>query len=202
MKNRYFIYRILLSILLLTTTLAVFSQQLYFSKESNVKFFSDAPLENIEAVNNKSNAVLNIQSNEIAIKIDMRRFEFPNKLMQEHFNENYLETNRFPYATFKGKINREIDWSKPQNTSVSVVGEMDMHGVQKTIIIDGRLYADPKNKIINMETNFKILLADYNIRVPNITLLKISDKVDINAQFKLFSTTNKNVEVTSKSKLL
>ena len=200
MKNKYFIYRTLLSIFLLFSALSAFSQQLYFSRESNVRFFSDAPLENIEGINNNSSAVINIQNNEIAVKIDMRYFEFPNKLMQEHFNEHYLETNRFPYATFKGKINKGIDWSKLQNTSVSVTGEMNMHGVQKMLIIDGRLSADPKNKTINIEANFKISLAAYDIKVPNITLLKISDKVEINAQFKLYSTANKNVEITSKSR--
>lgn len=200
MKNKYLINTMLLSIFLLISILPVFSQHLYFSKESNIRFFSDAPLENIVAVNKSSNAVLNTQNNEMAIKIEMRNFEFPNKLMQEHFNEHYLETSRFPYATFKGKINKEIDWRKTQNTSVSVSGEMSIHGVQKMLIIDGRLFSDPKNNTISMDANFKISLADYGIKIPNITLLKISDKVDVNAQFKMSSITNKNLEITSKSR--
>ena len=200
MKNKYLINTMLLSIFLLISILPVFSQHLYFSKESNVRLFSNAPLEDIVAVNKSSNAVLNTQNNEVAVKIEMSRFEFPNKLMQEHFNEHYLETDRFPYATFKGKINKEIDWRKPQNTSVSVSGEMSIHGVQKMLIIDGRLSSDPKNNTIIMDANFKISLADYNIKIPNIILLKISDKVEINTQFKMSSVSNRNLEITSKSR--
>lgn len=192
--------RHILTIILITSTLSGFSQQLYFSRESYIRFFSNAPLEDIVAINKSSNAVLNTKNNELAVKIDMKRFEFPNKLMQEHFNENYLETNLFPYAIFKGKINKNIDWAKSQNTSVSVVGQIEIHGIQKMVILDGRLSFDPQTKSIIMDATFPIILSDFGIKIPNVVFMKIGEKVEINAQFKLYPPTNKGVEITSKSK--
>ncbi len=200
MKRAFVIHKIWMINLLLINALPIFSQQIYFSKESYIRFFSDAPLEDIVAINKNSKAALNTINNEVAIKIDMKRFEFPNKLMQDHFNETYLETSTFPYATFKGKINKEIDWTKPQNTSVSVSGEMNMHGVQKMMILDGRLFFDPQTKSIIIDTNFKITLSDYGIDVPNVVFTKIAEKVEVNAQFKLSNNTSKTPELALKPK--
>ncbi len=201
MENKQFVNRLLFVIILIINDLPSFSQQIYISKESSyIRFFSRAVLEDIAAVNKTSVAVLNTANNEIAIKINVRNFEFPNKLMQEHFNENYLETNRFPYTIFKGKISKAIDWKKSQNISVSVVGEMEMHGKQKMQIIDGRLTFDEKANVITLDATFKVLLADFDIAVPSVVFTKIAEKIEVNAQFSLFPINQKR-EISLKKSL-
>ncbi len=197
MKAIHSIYKKIFIILLIISSLPVFSQHIYISKESHIRFFSETPLENIIAVNKASNAVMNAQNNEIAIKIDIKRFEFPNKLMQEHFNENYMESDKYPYAIFKGKINKVIDWTMPQNTPVSVSGQMTLHGVQKMVILDGRLFFDPQSKSVILDANFNINLADYHINIPTILLTKIAEKIEVNAQFKLSPMINKVTEIAT-----
>ena len=78
--------------------------QMFATSGGNTQFSASTPLENIEAENKKSQVILNTANNEIAIRMNMREFSFPNKLMQEHFNENYMESSKYPKSTFKGKI--------------------------------------------------------------------------------------------------
>ena len=91
---------------------SLFAQSFYLSNSSHIKFFSEAMLENISANNKKANAVIDFEKQEIAVKIPMRDFVFPVKLMQEHFNENYMESSKFPYATFKGFFSKKFESQK------------------------------------------------------------------------------------------
>src|SRR5687768_16374109 len=99
--------RLLLTLgLLLFATLPVFAQsEIMATNVGSITFFSRAPLEDIEAQNNKAISLLDTRKNEIAVRLPVKQFQFRNKLMQEHFNENYLESEKYPHATFKGKIN-------------------------------------------------------------------------------------------------
>ena len=161
------------------------AQRFYVSNNSAIKFFSKTPLEDITAMNKKSVAIIDVEKQEIAVKIPIRDFVFPLKLMQEHFNENYFESDKFPYATFKGFFNKKLDLSQSTNTSLSVTGTMMIHGVSKMIILQGNIAVDSPNKSITLNTDFKVKLEDYNIKVPTVVLLKIAEEISVNAQFIL-----------------
>lgn len=175
---------LLTSLLMLAQSL--FAQSFYLSNSSHIKFFSEAMLENISANNKKANAVIDFEKQEIAVKIPMRDFVFPVKLMQEHFNENYMESSKFPYATFKGFFSKKFDLSKSQKTFFSVSGTMTIHGVSKMEIVQGIISIDAPHKSIIIESDFNVKLEDYNISVPKVVIYKIAESIAVNAQFSLF----------------
>lgn len=175
--------------------------QLLRSKESKITFFSEALLENITATSTKAKAVVDIEHKEIAVKINMTSFEFPNKLMQEHFNENYLESDKYPQATFTGNLTRVLNWSTPFNTTASISGVLTIHGVSKMEIIEGKIINDPSRNTIIFESSFPITVKDFNIKVPTLVFTKIAEVVNVKIYVKLeaVSTINKteNTKKTS-----
>jgi len=157
------------------------AQQLYSTASSEVKFFSDAPLEDIEAVNKAGQSLLNTATGEVAVKIPIKSFVFPNKLMQEHFNENYMESDKFPYATFKGKINENVDLTKPGSYDVSATGKLNIHGVERDQTIRGKLIV--LSGKMNLDANFDVLLADHRIKIPEVVFMKIAEKIAVTTRF-------------------
>src|SRR5690606_20642064 len=107
--------------------------QIYTAKPGStmISFFSEAPLENIEAVNKSATIVLKTSDNDLQMSISIQNFKFKNALMEEHFNENYMETNKYPKAVFRGKINEKVDYAKEGEQKVSVTGKMEIHGVTR-----------------------------------------------------------------------
>jgi hypothetical protein len=161
------------------------AQYFYLSKKSELKIFSEAPLENIAATNTEGIAIVDLQKQEIAIKIPMKAFIFPNKLMQQHFNETYLESSKYPFAVFKGTINKKIDLTLPSNTNTSISGIMSIHGVDKMEIIEGRIMVNPQANTVRLESKFTLTLADYHIKVPTVVLYKIAPVIEVNGYFNL-----------------
>jgi polyisoprenoid-binding protein YceI len=97
--------------------------------------------------------------------------------MEEHFNENYVETEKFPNAVFKGKINETIDYSKDGEYPVSVTGKMQIHGETKDVTINGTLQKTGNE--IKIDSKFKIKVADYKIKVPSMYVSNIAEEVDV-----------------------
>ena len=95
--------------------------------------------------------------------------------MQEHFNENYMESERFPYATFKGKINEKVDFNKPGTYNVTASGDLNVHGVSRKRTLIGILRVTDSGML--METKFDILLADHNIKIPRLVFNKIAERI-------------------------
>ena len=160
------------------------AQGLLIDKTSRISFFSEAPLENISAVTERAASALDTGRHEIAFKVAIKTFAFKKRLMQEHFNENYLESDRFPYATFKGKINEPIDWHREGTYPVTVVGTLDIHGV-------GKRYVTPAAITVNGETvtataKFEVRVADHGIKIPRIVIKNIAEvvEVDVLATYK------------------
>lgn len=175
MKNKMIIALALISSLLGTSLHA----QKYISKNVQIKFYSDAPAEKIEAVNNQVNCALDIITGDFVFKVLMQSFQFEKALMQEHFNENYIESAIFPNATFVGKVAgiEALDASKNAKYDAVVNGNLTMHGVTKPVsekgiieVVDGKIKA---NAI------FRIAIADYDIKVPSAVMGKIAETVDI-----------------------
>ncbi|MES2132432.1 MAG: YceI family protein [Bacteroidota bacterium] len=168
-----------LALLCLIGTFTTANAQLYKNKAEAgiISFFSKAPLEDIDATNKKATIVLKTTTNEIQFGVAMLSFKFPKPLMEEHFNENYVESEKYPTATFKGKISETIDYTKDGEYKVTVKGTMDMHGVAKEIEVPGTLSIKGTNIMIN--ANFKIKVADYKIKVPSMYVQNIAEEVDV-----------------------
>ena len=138
----------------------------YIIQNSKIEFYSYAPLEDIQAVNTESVGAIDIESGEFIIKIPVNSFEFPNKLMQKHFNDSYLETDIYPECIFRGKLNEN-----------SASGEINLHGVTKKIEIPISKTINEKNIIIS--TDFKILLKDHKIKIPRLLFQNIAEEIEI-----------------------
>jgi len=171
--------RKLLTGLFLISALGSLKAQLYKNKTDAgiVSFFSKAPMEDIEATNKKVTMVLKTTTNEIQFGATMLNFKFPKPLMEEHFNENYVESDKFPICTFKGKINETIDYTKDGEYKVTVKGTMDLHGVTKELEIPGTLTV--KGGLILLNAKFKIKVADYKIKVPSMYVQNIAEEVEV-----------------------
>jgi polyisoprenoid-binding protein YceI len=153
--------------------------QIYKAKDNGteISFYSKSPLEDIEALNKGAIVVLNSATNDIQMRITIQNFKFKNGLMEEHFNENYLESQKYPNAIFKGKINEKIDYTKDGESKVTVTGKMDMHGVVKDETYDGTV--TKKGNQISLTCKFKIKVADYKIKVPTLYVKNIAEVVDV-----------------------
>lgn len=155
------------------------SAQKYISELNHVSFYSEAPLENIEAHSYKSKSLIDLQTNEIVFTVPIRTFEFEKSLMQEHFNENYMESHKFPRAKFKGKI---IGFEpKPGKQEVSAEGQLEIHGVTREVQVEGEI--DYSEDEITIKATFPVRVADYDIKIPKVVASNIAEVVDISIEF-------------------
>jgi polyisoprenoid-binding protein YceI len=175
--------KIIISTMLLTMiTIAGFSQNRYFTKTGKVSFYSKSSLENIEAHNKNAVSVFDRSTGQVEVSILMKAFEFEKALMEEHFNENYVESDKFPKSVFKGKINElsAIDFSKNGKYTGTVTGQLNLHGQTKDI--NAPVTFTVNNGSINVTTEFKLLLEDYKIAIPSIVKDNISKEITITLQ--------------------
>lgn len=182
MKNIFFI------VLLLSTQLA-FGQK-YFSKTGKISFYSEAPMEKIQAQNSSASTALDINSGNMEWAVLIRGFKFDKALMQEHFNENYMESTSYPKAKFKGKIDNldTVNFAKDGSYSITASGQLEIHGITKPITSRGIITV--KNGTISAGSNFTILLEDYGIQIPKLVADNISKSVDITVDVSYQSMPN------------
>ena len=155
--------------------------QFYATQNGEINFFSETPVENISASNKTVGAILNIATNEVVVSMKMTAFDFPNKLMQEHFNENYMESEKFPMGTFKGKIVEMIDYAKNGTFDVTAKGQLTLHGVTQARDLKGKLTIE--NQKINLICSFDIKLADHKIDVPKLVFAKIAEVISVRTKY-------------------
>lgn len=172
---RYSVFITILCTLFYSTANA----QQYYTKTGHTQFKSKSLVEKIEADNRASVFVLNTSSGEISCGMNIKSFVFEKKLMQEHFNENYMESDKYPKAIFKGKITNlgEINFSKNGTYQANVSGKMTIHGVTKDFSTVTKLKVNGDK--IEFNDQFEILLADYKIDIPNLVKDKISKEVKV-----------------------
>lgn len=147
------------------------------SLSCKISFFSSTPVEDISAVSSNAAGVISLQTREVAFKVANPSFEFPNKLMQEHFNEKYMESEKYPISTFKGKINEDIDLSKDGEYKVTVTGKLNIHGVEKDRTIPGTVVV--KGGTISIKSDFKVLVKDHNIEIPKLVVANIAEEIKV-----------------------
>ena len=172
--------RLILICLLFSTQLIA---QQYYSKKGQVSFFSEAPIENIEAVNKDVSAIIDSQSGGFAFRLKIQDFTFPNSLMQEHFNESYLESDKYPLSTFTGSIAdiSKLDLSSRQ--TLTVKGSLSIHGITQEAEMVA--YAQIINGELHISSTFDVVLEDYDIDIPKIMMYKIADVIKVAVDIKL-----------------
>lgn len=156
--------------------------QIYKNQSINVVFFSETPIENIEAVAKKASSVINFETDSIVIRIPQTEFHFKKSLMEEHYNENYMESTKYPYAVFRGKFDQKIDPKKPGVYKVKTKGYLEIHGVRQNREIEGTIeVAD----LVKIHSEFFVKTADHKIEIPKIVFANIAEniKVTIDGQY-------------------
>ena len=162
--------KLLLSTLIVSSTLL--SAQQYLTREARLDFDAGSPLEDIEAFTESGSAVYDESTGKIGVQVLMTSFQFKRALMQEHFNENYVESEKFPKASFKGSYSEGF-----------VAGGLTIHGVTREITVPAQLEQKDGNFVL--VTSFDITLADYEVKIPSAVANKISKAASIQVQATL-----------------
>jgi polyisoprenoid-binding protein YceI len=157
----------------------VYGQQRFFTRSGHISFFSSTPLEDIKADNRQVASVIDMTSGEMVFSVLMKSFQFPKALMQEHFNESYIESDKYPKSTFRGKILniQTIDVKKDGVYTAQVEGDLTIHGVTKFVKTEGTL--EVKGDMIQGKSAFTVAVADYNIQIPKLVRDNIAKTIDI-----------------------
>jgi YceI-like protein len=155
------------------------AQVMLATRTGAVSFYSTAPLEDIEAHSHSVASVLSKETGQLELGVLVKSFAFEKALMQEHFNENYLETDKFPKSHFRGRIDElsKVDFTREGQYSVTVTGQLTIHGETKTVTAPSVITVSKEN--VSASTVFSILLEDYKIKIPALVKDKISNNVKI-----------------------
>jgi polyisoprenoid-binding protein YceI len=164
-------------VLILLTFALKGNAQIYMADSCRAVFFSAATIEDITAANTISKPIMNTSTGELDVKLNNQFFKFKKELMEEHFNEDYMETKKFQYTTFTGKINETVDYKKDGVNQVTVTGTMDMHGVKKTITVPGTITV--QNGILFLKAVFNVKPGDYSIKIPSMLGNNIAESLAI-----------------------
>jgi polyisoprenoid-binding protein YceI len=153
--------------------------QVYKFQKGNIAFTSDAPLEIIKAQTKVFKAIYQVDKNQFIISIMMNSFTgFNSELQNEHYNENYLETTKYPDAKYVGKILDPVDFVKKGDKKVRVKGKFTMHGVTVEKIINCNVKILDANSFV-IDAEFELNLAEHNINIPKIVNKKIAENIRV-----------------------
>ena len=175
--------RLTLIFSLLFLVLAVNAQK-YITKNGYIGFFSHTAMEDIKGDNNQVASVLDISTGEMVFQALIKSFHFDRALMEEHFNENYMESEKFPKSSFRGKITNlsSVDFSKPGKYDVTVEGDLNIHDVTNKISVKGTIDVVPGG--INANSKFNIVPEDYKINIPGVVRDKIEKNLEVTVTIK------------------
>jgi polyisoprenoid-binding protein YceI len=172
--------RLLTLSILATCFVLANSQAKYITKNGFVSFYSHTPIEDIKAENNQLSSILDSKSGEVVFNILMKSFHFERALMEEHFNENYVESDKYPKATYKGKITNlsSINFTKNGVYNAESEGEMTIHGITKPVKATGTI--EVKDDKLIIKSKFNLDPKEYGITIPGVVQQKIADQLEIN----------------------
>jgi polyisoprenoid-binding protein YceI len=159
--------------------------QRYFTKTGTIRFYSYTPLEDIEATAKTANAVLDLSTGQVEMAVLIKSFIFPKALMQEHFNENYMESTKFPKAVFKGFIRNisEFNMQYKGRFKGKVEGTITIHGVSQSM--DNVVNLDVKDGKIVADIDFNVKPSDHQIKIPDLVRDNIAKEIKVNIQATL-----------------
>lgn len=174
MKKR----QLLLIVVGVLASLGVTAQK-YYTKSGKITFFSSAPMEDIEAIHKSAVALLDTKTGDIQFAVLMKGFEFKKALMQEHFNRNYVESDKYPKAEFKGQIsnNSEMNYTADGTYNAKAKGKLTIHGETKDVEVSGTITV--KDGKLTLHSVFDVLVADYKITIPKMYKDNISKSIKI-----------------------
>jgi hypothetical protein len=160
-------------------SVAAFTQSIYMTRSGQISFFSKTPMENIEAINNEVTSMLDTGKGDLVFAVLIKSFHFDRALMEEHFNENYMESSKIPKATFQGKISNlsDINFAKDGTYEATITGDLTIHGIKQPHKGTGTITVS-KGKISGV-SNFTVKVADYNIEIPSLVKDKIAPTIEI-----------------------
>lgn len=166
----------------------VTGQVRYMDRAGRVSFFSKAPLENIEAHTDQALCILDTSSGEVAASMLMKTFRFEKALMQEHFNEKYVESDKYPKATFTGRITNmdDIHFDENGTYAARVQGEITIHGVTKPM--EAQVEIAVGDNVITTSSTFPLRVKDFNITIPSLVVRNIAEVIDVTLSFNLGAT--------------
>jgi len=172
------VYKSILLFALLCVANSIFAQR-YFSKTGEISFLSETPIENIAAVTNSASTVIDLSSGKIQWAVLIKSFEFEKALMQEHFNENYMESSEFPKAKFTGTIENpeSLNFNTDGSYTVNITGALTIHGVTQQITTQATFEVSG-GSVKGMST-MKAKVADYGIEIPAVVNKNIASEIDI-----------------------
>ena len=174
-----------LLVIMLVFVFTGFSQKRYFTKNANISFHAGTAMEDIDAINNSAISVFDAVTGQIEYAVLIKGFEFNRVLMQDHFNENYMESDKFPKSVFKGKITNidQLNTEKDGLYQVKVKGLLEIHGVKKEVEVPGLMKVTGAE--ISTSADFSVLLSDYNITIASLVKDKISKTatITVNCQY-------------------
>jgi len=159
-------------------------QSIFVVSEGQVNFTSDAPLELIEASSDELEGLIRLEDRSFLFRAPMKSFEgFNSSLQQTHFNENYVESDKYPYTLFEGKIIEELDFSETGTYTVRGKGKIVCHGVEQERIIKSQLTIS--DDALEVESEFTVFLDDHNIKIPAVVNQKIAEEILVEVTMKL-----------------
>ncbi len=175
-KSGYWTVVVVAIVVILCSYLA--AARLYKTSSGKINFRSEAPLELIKASSDDLVGVIDSAKKVFSFKVPISSFQgFNSRTQREHFNENYMQTEQFPEASFKGKIIEDIDFSRNGTYSVRAKGMLNIHGVEQERIIKSDLTI--KNGDISIKSNFTVLLSDHNIPIPKVVYQKLANEIKV-----------------------
>ena len=165
--------------------------QKYMTRNGFIGFYSHTPMEDIKAENNQVAAVLDAGTGEMVFQVLIKSFHFEKALMEEHFNENYMDSEKYPKSTFKGKITNlsSVDFSKNGTYDVTVEGDLTLRNVTNKVNARGTIEVITGG--INANSKFNIAPEDYKIEIPGVVREKISKDLEVTVSMKYTPVENK-----------
>lgn len=172
--------KICLFIVFISISYTLRAQQILVSNNANISFFSSTIMEDIEGKSAVGGSVIDTKSGNLIFKVKNTSFQFKKKLMQEHFNENYMESEQFPVSEFKGTIKEPLNLAVDGMFKGTIEGNLNIHGVTK-------LYKTQADFVINkgvLTANavFKVKIADHGIKIPTLVFKNIAEYVEVRIQ--------------------
>lgn len=157
------------------------AQKKFSTEDGTIKFVSNAELELIQASSSKLQGIIDPATNQFAFSIPVQSFRgFNSDLQREHFNEKYMESEKYPKITFAGKIIEQIDFATDGTYDVRAKGDLDIHGQKQTRIIKSKV--EISDGVVSIVADFKVPLADHNISIPRIVNQKIATEIEVNVK--------------------
>jgi hypothetical protein len=173
--------RSLIILLVVLFQTQIISAQRYSTRDGLAEFYSHAPLEDIRAQNKKVQCLLNAETGDVAFRIRIADFQFRKKLMQEHFNEKYMESEKYPEATFTGTLG-EFSTSATAPQQVVAKGKLTIHGITHEVAIPGTVTFSAAG--VRMNSKFTVKLDDYKITIPQILWQNIAEEIEVTIDVK------------------